>query len=180
MAVLLLLLLPFFLWMLAAPRWHMLLAALYGAVAMAIGAVWLRQLRRDLHHARGQTAAQAGWRWKKSATADQFRQRLEIFLRLQGWHVLRSEVGERARVEVTARKGRACIALLCVGPGQAAAGADDLRRARDLRGTTGATQAAIVSDAGPDPLVRVADDPAIAQLRYADLARLDAAMGMSL
>jgi hypothetical protein len=180
MSALLLLLAPFFLWMLAAPRWHMLLAALYSAVALLVGGIWLRHLLRDLRDAGAQPAAQADWRWKPAATPEQFRHQFEMFLRLQGWRVRSSQVGMRERVEITARKDRWCIALLCVGPRQAFGDSDDLRRLATVRDDIGATHAALVSDAatGPATVDRLAD-PHILRLRFADLARLETAMGLS-
>jgi hypothetical protein len=177
---LLLLLVPFFIWMQAPPRWHMLLGAIYSTVALLVGGVWLRHLLRDVREAGAQVAAHAGWQWQPSTTAERFRHQFEIFLRLQGWRVLSSAVGARGRVELTGRKDRWCVALLCVGPGQPPADLDDLRRLASLRGECGAAVAAIVNDAeAGSPAGGPLDSPRILRLRFADLARLEAAMGLS-
>jgi hypothetical protein len=178
---LLLLLVPFFVWMQAPPGWHPWLAALYGAAALLVGAVWLRHLRRELRGARDHVAAHAGWHWNARATAEHFRRQFGIFLRLNGWRVLSSTIGARDRVELAARKDRWCVVLLCVGPMQEPPGPEDLRRAVTLRHDVGASLAVLVSDAGAGPAAAHPwDDARVLRLRFADLERLETAMGLSL
>ncbi len=166
------LLAPVFLWIMSAPRWHMLLACIYGVFIVVCLIFWIRALRREQAEHRLIAATHATWRWSRRASPDFYRVRLAMFLRLGGWRVESSSVTPRGRVELVVRKDRTCMALLCVGPRQDPAGADDFEHISEVRRQTRGTHAAIVS-------TMPSDAPAsIMQLRFASLARLDQAVGL--
>jgi hypothetical protein len=165
------LLAPIFLWIMSAPRWHTLLACIYGAFLVALLIFWIRALRRERAEHRLIAATHATWRWPRRASPEFYGVRLAMFLRLGGWRVESSSVTPRGRVELVVRKDRTCIVLLCVGPRQEQADADDFQHINLMRVQTRATHAAIVS-AVPS------NAPAhIMQFRFADLARLERAVG---
>jgi hypothetical protein len=164
---------PIFLWILSAPRWHPLLASIYGAFLVVLLIFWVRGLRREQAEHRLIAATHATWRWPRRASPEFFRVRLAMFLRLGGWRVDNSAVTERGRVKLVVRKDRNCIVLLCVGPRQDPADAEDFAYVNAMRVEVRATHAAIVGAVSSNA-------PAdILQFRFANLARLDQATGQA-
>jgi hypothetical protein len=168
------LLAPVFLWIMSDPRWHPLLAMLYGACAFIVAVLWSRGVLRDLAEHRRHPVVRATWRWRRDNDAEQYRVRLDMFLRLRGWRVATSCVNQSGRVEIIARKDRYTVVLLCAGPGQSPPGQHDLARLATLRTEVRASHAALVSTR---PFIPHAEEN-VRLLRFTDLARIESAVGM--
>lgn len=170
---------PMAVWVLAAPRWHTPLAIAYataGGIALMLSAHWLFRLLTRMRLSPG---AQAEWRWSRRTPPENFRVQIANFLRLCGWHVVSSAIGGGGRVELIVRKDRWCVGLICIGPEQDAAGADDVLRLGTMRCEPPASHRAIVTTAAFNPEVQASVDQAnVIRLRFNDLQRLEEAIGL--
>jgi hypothetical protein len=170
-------LIPVVLWFAAAPRWHPLLACMYGVLAAILLGIWVRAVLRSRAENRLIPSTHATWQWSKQATAETFQIQIEMFLRMHGWRTTALPVCQTGRVALRAQKDRTIVALLCVGP-RHQPGPQDLAEIARFRRSSLQPLVALVSNAKLDAAtVRAAADAGVIRLRFSDLRRLEQVVG---
>ena len=116
---LILLTIPYVIWLSSSPKWHPFLAILYTVIAVTIILRWVRQSFREAAEINANPAATADWKWPDHLQPEKFRTQIGIFLMRQGWRIQESKSDAAGWVTLLLSKDRWCVALLCTGPNTA-------------------------------------------------------------
>lgn len=145
---LLLVFVPFLAWVIGPDSLHPVVALVTVAAVVLLAAPMWARARRRYAALRAASPPEDGWRWPERMPAPAFQARCSGFLRLHGWRLEVTHVGENGIVEIQALKDRARIVLHCLPPGTAPEEAM-LAALATARSRAGATRAALVCGAKP-------------------------------